>query len=214
MFTLTPAILKLICLHLPDERAALVVDAINQVCPLYGINTADILHEFMANVCEESGEFRYYEENLNYSVQRLRETWPKRFPTDADAAPYAHNPEKLAGKVYEGRKDLGNTEPGDGWACRGSGPIQLTGRGNLTGFALWMARKFSQVKTVPQWASLIRTDHVYAMHSACWIFAIAKQLIDEAQADEMLIIIKRINGATTGLSERMRYYSLCKKYIV
>lgn len=211
MFTLTYDILKKICSSLAPDRGQAIVNAINQVCPLYGIDTADILHEFLANVIHECQEFRKYEENLNYSAKRLLEVWPFRFPNLASAEQYANNPQKLANKVYGGR--LGNVQPGDGWDFRGSGPIMITGRDNFTRFTIWMRRKFGIIKTMQEWAELIRTDHSYAMHSACWIFAISKQLIDEAIADDMKTIVKRINGAFIGETERMRYYELCKKHI-
>lgn len=194
-------------------RAGNIAPLLNSICPKYGIGNADIMHEFLANVLHESNEFTKYEENLSYSAKRLTEVWPKRFPTIDAALAYSHNPKKLAEKVYGGRKDLGNEQPGDGFNFRGSGPIQITGRSNFTLFASFMRTNHNVSKSLEEWAEALRTSDEWGIHSASWLFAIAKNLIGLAISDNMKTIVERINGGLTGIDGRMKYYELCKKYI-
>jgi putative chitinase len=79
---------------------------------------------FVAQIIYESSVFTRVEENLNYSAKRIHDVWPTRFPSIVEAQPYAHNPEKLANKIYGHR--YGNRDVGDGWKYRGRGLIQLT----------------------------------------------------------------------------------------
>ena len=86
---------------------------------------------FVGQCQHESGNFKMLEENLNYKAESLIRTWPSRFDAE-NAEEYAHNPEKIANKVYAGRMGNGNEESGDGWKYHGRGLIQLTGKDNYT----------------------------------------------------------------------------------
>jgi len=194
-------------------RGQNIANAINRICPLYGINTPDIFHEFIANLLVECAEFTRFEENLNYSPKRLMQVWPSRFPDMTTAKQMAYNPEKLANYVYGGR--LGNNRPGDGWNFRGGGPIQLTGRDNYTKACRYHNKRFGTAYSVEQFADMIRdkSNLIMAMHSACWFFAIAAGLIDEAVNDQFKVIVKRINGGYHGLDQRTKYYNRAKAVI-
>jgi putative chitinase len=202
-----------ICPGLKGVYANVVAEKLSTICPAYGIDSYDIFHEFIANLLVECAEFTRFEENLNYSVIRLTQVWPSRFTSLAVAKQYAYQKEKLANFVYGGRRDLGNTHNGDGWLFRGSGPIQTTGRGNISAFTIYYNKKFSTAFTAAQMPELLRKDLAMGIHSACWFFAIAKDLIQLAIDDQMQTVCKRINGGYHGLDARLKYYERAKSVL-
>lgn len=217
--TLTGPQLKQIGKTMPPQLAASWAFAFNQVLPLYGMDRPDIFHEFIANVMEESGELQQMSESLNYSVQGLIDTFGLHRITKEQAAMYGRtatqkaNQQAIANIVYGGafgRIQLGNDQPGYGWVFRGGGPIQVTGRRNYTLLTLHINKITGQYFTIAQVAELIRTDPVFGAHSACWIFAIAKNLIQAAISDDLKKTVKRINGGLTGYPKRIQYYERAK----
>lgn len=117
---------------------------------------------FLGQCHHESGGFKRFVENLNYSAAGLRKTWPSRFD-DVQAKYYANNQEAIANKVYADRMGNGNEESGDGWKHRGMGLIQLTGKNNQSKFATHIGDL--RINNNPL---LIATD--YALESAMYFF--------------------------------------------
>lgn len=107
----------------------------------FGITTKLRAACFLGQLGHESSSLARIEENLDYSAARLLEVFAGYF-TRATAAAYAHQPERIASRVYANRMGNGDEASGDGWRYRGRSPIQLTGRDNyawlseLTGLPL------------------------------------------------------------------------------
>lgn len=214
MFKINGIILKQICPNLFPDRAASLAVLINELAPKYGISEAGRLHEFIAQVAHESGEFSIKTENMNYSTPaRLVVIWPSRFSLDGSggklkASDYTGNAEKLANTVYANRMGNGDFASGDGFRYRGGGFLQLTGKESYARYAKYIG------KDIGETADLVRSTDRYALDSALWEFSIDKSLNDEADRDEFLKITKAINGGTIGEADREKYYARAKKYIV
>ena len=223
MFTLTGNILTKIAPSIQGQLAIDIAAWHTEVCPLYGIDTADILHEFLANELHESSCFTRLTEGLNYQAVALTKVFSRKRISVDDCYRYGRtmkqpaNQPMIANIIYGGnwgKVNLGNIKPNDGYDFRGSGPIQITGRANITGFTKYYNKLTGSNHTPEAMASLLRADIKIGTHSACWIFAIAKGLIDEAIADYMTVIVKKINGGLLGLHERIKYYNLAKQFVI
>lgn len=98
-----------------------------------GIDTPLRWCHFLAQAAHETGYFRIVRENCTWTAKRMAAIWPNRFKL-ADPVFQARyrmcqgEENRLAELAYGGRKDLGNIEDGDGYAYRGGGFCQGTGR--------------------------------------------------------------------------------------
>ena len=156
------------------ERAETFAGPLSEACALFEINTPERLAPFIANIGHESGSLRW-----------LAEIWG---PTPAQ-------------QRYEGRKDLGNTEPGDGSRYRGRGILQTTGRANYRELrpALLLAgyqdvpdfEADPELLQLPRWAA-----------ASAGFFWHSRGLNELADAGNFERIVRRINGGTNGMADR------------
>lgn len=154
---------------------------------------------FFAQTAHESGGFKAFSENLNYSAKGLRGIFRKYFPTDALANAYARQPMKIANRVYASRMGNGPESSGDGWKYRGRGPLQLTGKDNYRAFGRYIGRE-QEVLDNPD---IVATE--LGFESALWFFDHNKlwSICDRGTNDAaILALTKRINGGTHGLDDR------------
>lgn len=215
--------LRYICPNLPEDKAKVIAPLLDSICPQYGIDTPDKFHEFIARLCVECGEFKVFEENLNYSVQGLMKTFSRARISDVECNRLgrqngmpAHQKE-IGNTIYGGewgKKNLGNTQQGDGWMFRGAGMIQTTGRRNTTQFTNYYNKLKGTSFTPEQMAEMLRTNLEIMVHNACWIFAISMNLIQLAIDDNLTKIVERINGGHAAIKETEQYYERAKKIII
>lgn len=111
--------------------------------------------------------------------------------------------EIASGARYEGRLDLGNTQPGDGVRFKGRGLIQVTGRANYT--ALMIALDVDCVEN-----PTILEQPLLAARSAGWFWK-THGLNELADAGDQKAVTKRVNGGYNGLAERLSFFNSAEK---
>ena len=167
-----------------------------------------VLAHLLGQAHVESRGFSTLVESLNYSVAGLRATFGPHRISDADCERYGRKPghpadqEAIANIVYGGdwgRKNLGNTETGDGWRFRGSGCIQQTGRANIeaTGYT----------------PEELRTDIGKACDAAADFF-VSHGCVAPAKNDDVRGVTLKINGGLTGLADRIARTGEAKELLI
>lgn len=155
-----------------------IADGLDKYCPQYSINTHLRLAHFLAQACHETEGFRF-----------LHEIWG---PTPAQ-------------KRYEGRQDLGNIRPGDGYLYRGRGIFQLTGRANYKsiGSALTLP-----LEVDPELAA----DPVISVKIACHYW-MTHSINLPADADNIALVTRLINGGLNGIDDRKACFARAREVL-
>lgn len=110
--------------------------------------------------------------------------------------------EVASGKNYEGRKDLGNTQKGDGERFKGRGFIQLTGRDNYKRFGDMLGIdliKNPELAEQPEIAAKIAV--------AYWQNRVKPKIKD---FNDVEAVTKIINGGLNGLQDRSKRFAKYK----
>ena len=159
-------------MNIPLARAQKWADALTAAMAGGQINTRLRIAAFLAQIGHESGSLVYVKE-LGGSSYFAK---------------------------YDGRKDLGNTQQGDGARFCGRGLIQITGRANYdrASQALFgddRLLKNPELLEQPEWAA----------KSAVWYWS-TRNLNALADQDRFTDITRAINGGTNGLEDRKARY--------
>jgi putative chitinase len=171
------------------------------------ITTPKRMAHFLAQAMQETGAFTVLRENMNYSAPRLLEIFGvghhSAKVTAAEAEQIAHHPEEIAERVYgsgnlKKAHELGNSNPGDGFAYRGNGILQTTGRGNHRRLGTECGVDFEgnpNLVTAPE----------HALKPALQEWSEGK-LNRFADVNDIKAITRRINGGLNGLEGREAFF--------
>lgn len=166
------------------EDATKWADPLSAACAFYAITTTVRLAAFLAQTGHEGGSGRY-----------VRELWG---PTDAQLR-------------YEGRADLGNTQPGDGFRFRGRGLIQTTGRANYQHLRDRLRKRGIRCPDFEQEPERLE-DPQWAALSACDYWDMRK-CNEAADAGNFELVTRLVNGGTNGIEDRINRWERAKRVL-
>lgn len=187
------------------------LQAIREGGPLFeqhGITTPLRMSHFIAQAMVETGAFKTLRENMNYSVQQMLKIFGvgkhSAKITAAEAPGLVNNERALAERVYglgnpKKAKELGNTQPGDGFRYRGNGVLQTTGRDAHRRMGLAFGLDFEnnpELVTAPE----------HALKPALKEWS-DNRLNKFADLNDIRTITERINGGLNGFEDRKMFFA-------
>lgn len=214
---MTPTREMLVAVKIKDPDKWLEV--IKNTCEEFEINTPERIASFLAQTAHESAGYTMLEENLNYSDVTMAAVWANRFAVidpatkkpkkdekgknipNAFAKALHRKPELIANAVYSNRMGNGTIESGEGFAYRGRGLKQLTGKDNYTRCSAALG-----VDLVANPDLLLEPNN--AARSAGWFWK-TNNLSKFADAEDIEGMTKKINGGLIGLADREARYDSC-----
>ncbi len=187
--------------------------------PKVGITTPLRIAHVLAQQSVETGGFSKMVESMNYSVRGLLLVFSRSRISEADAnrlgrksgegALSVERQSAIANILYGGewgRRNLGNTEPGDGWRFRGRGIKQTTGRHNYG-----EVKKVTGIDVVSDPDLLAHPDT--GVRAGC-IYWDSRKCNELADKDDIVALTKRINGGTNGLDDRRKALARAKEIVL
>lgn len=106
------------------------------------------------------------------------------------------------GETYEGKRDLGNTQTGDGKKFKGAGYLQLTGRSNYQALANYL-----NDQSIMLGVDYVATNYPWTSAAYWWYKNNMNSLCDKGATCKE--ITYRVNGGYNGLEDRENYYKKC-----
>lgn len=184
------------------------VDALNVTLPTFDIDTLDRVAGFLSQCGAETGGWRWFEENMNYSADRMMQVWPRIFNREL-ANKCHYKPVLVASYAYGNRMGNGPAETEDGWKFRGRGPIHLTGRNNYLHFARDVYP--GNEDFIMEDPDVLVTDKSVSIATATWYWTI-NNINVYADARDVRRMTKAVNGGYNGLDHRQAYYDKIMNY--
>ena len=119
-----------------------------------------------------------------------------------ECAGFRTTEEFASGAAYEGRSDLGNTQPGDGRRYKGRGLMQLTGRSNY--------RRYGGLLNLPlEDEPHLAAEPLTSLRIACEYWK-DRNINPVADQDDLIAVTRKVNGGLNGLEDRRKYLRRAK----